>query len=268
MPDEPVNLAAQVLSSIARDVYKDVAHPSARRVGLALETLTKVALSPVSLIDLGFEQSREWLKAKIAERQAQTPPNCVVQPTTNIAYSALSHIALSHDTPELRDLYAELLLKSMDSRTSTSVHPSYFHIVEQLVPQEALVIIALHELGREELFQEDFSPYGSSFTTPSSPPIEKQFGALCASVLACAPTQSDVWLTNLCRLGLLSLQTFGEVVYNEGGYNHHGEYPPSLDNREHRYLMFTDFGRAFISACAPVPAAIAASSSDYTNESP
>ena len=48
------------LSAIAGDLYKDLLQPSAKRVGYSLETLTRVALSPVALLEWGFEQSRDW----------------------------------------------------------------------------------------------------------------------------------------------------------------------------------------------------------------
>ncbi len=207
MPIDPMELGAKALSAIARDVYQDIAQPSARRVGLSLETLVKVALSPIDLVGWGFDQSREWLKAKVAARLAQTPEDCVVLPTTNIAYAALTHIALSNDAPELREIYAELLLKSMDARTASSVHPAYFHLVEQLAPEEALVLVGLHEIGKEDLFSEKITQHGGGYLVGSEPvTVERQFATFCATVLPRTPDHPEVWLINLCRLGLLSLQ--------------------------------------------------------------
>jgi len=247
IPTDMVELGAKGLSAVVGDVYKDIAKPSARRVGLSLETLVKVALSPIDLVDWGFEQSKEWLKGKITARLAQTPSDCVVLPTTNIAHSALTHIALSNDTPALRDIYAELLLKAMDARAASSVHPAYFHLVEQLAPEEALVLVGLHEFGKEDLFSEKITLHGGS----KPPTLERQFATFCATVLSRAPDHPEVWLINLCRLGLLSLQTFGEAVFQEEENDRYGYRPHSVDNHEYRMLMFTDFGRAFIGACAP-----------------
>jgi hypothetical protein len=66
MANNLVSTAAKGLSSIAGDVYKDVAQPSARRVGLSLETLTKVALSPVDMINWGFERAKDWLRRRLS----------------------------------------------------------------------------------------------------------------------------------------------------------------------------------------------------------
>ena len=251
MSDDSVDPGQEVLMGIAREAYKDIAQPSARRIGLSLETLVKVALSPIDLVNWGFEQSKEWLRAKIVTRLSGTPADCVVAPTANIAHAALSRIALSSDTPELRDLYAELLLKSMDSRTANSVHPAYFHLVEQLAPEEALVLVGLHELGREDVFSEKASQRGGYLGRPEPATVEAQFEQFCMSVLPTKPSQPQVWLTNLYRLGLLSLQAYSEAVFREEDHNRFGYQPPGVDNNESRYMMFTDFGRAFIDACAP-----------------
>jgi hypothetical protein len=253
MSNELISAAAKASSSsLVGELYKDVAQPTAKRIGLSLETLTKVTLSPIALIDWGFEKSRDWLKEKIEARVTTIPPECVVQPTAQIAYEALRHVALSADTPELREIYAELLMKAMDSRTAPSVHPAYLYILEQLAAEEALVLAGLHALGRsDDLFSDENTPYGYSVRDFQKPTLEKQFSAFCASILSRDTDQAEVWLTNLCRLGLLSLQTFAEAIFRPEDHDNHGYVPASVDNREHRMLSFTDFGKAFITACTP-----------------
>lgn len=239
------------LSAIFRDIYSDLVQPSAKRVGLSLGVVTKIALSPIALIDWGYEQSRDWLQPKIHERLARTPPKYITEPATNIAFAALSHIASSNDAPELREIYAELLLKAMDLRTSGSVHPAYFSIVEQLAPHEAVVLGALHELNKEDLFTDMNSICGSA--SSGNPSIEKQFESLCTSTLGQETDQAYIWLTNLCRLGILAAQTSNEAVFRPEHGDRYGVHEASIDNFEHRLLSFTEFGRAFIIACVPPP---------------
>lgn len=251
MPNELISAATDAASSLKGEIYRDIAQPSAKRVGLSLETLTKVALSPIALIDWGFERSREWLKERIEARLANVPSECVVQPTANITCAALNRIALSADTPELREIYAELLLKAMDARVATSVHPAYFHIVEQLAVEEALVLVGLHQKGRSDLFSEKLTPYSYSLGGDRQPTIEGQFGSFCATTLSREAEQAEVWLTNLCRLGLLRLETFSEAVLRPEDHDRRGYREASVDTHEHRTLSFTEFGKAFVTACAP-----------------
>lgn len=66
-------LTAIAKSAILSEIYKDVAKPSARRIGASLESLTKITVSPISIIDWGFEKSSDWLRQKIELRFARTP---------------------------------------------------------------------------------------------------------------------------------------------------------------------------------------------------
>lgn len=239
------------LSAVVRDLYKDLLKPSATRIGLSLDIVTKVALTPVALLDWGFEQSRDWLQRKVHDRLSRTPPEYVIEPTTNIAFAALSHIGRSNDAPELREIYAELLLKAMDSRTSPAVHPAYFSIAEQLAPHEAVVLGALHELKKEDLFTDTNSIHG--YAPSGKPSIERQFHSFCASILGQETDQAGVWLTNLCRLGILTMQTSNEPVFRPEHGDRYGVHEASVENCEHRQLSFTEFGKAFITACVPPP---------------
>ena len=249
MTNELIKAATNSLSSLTTDAYKDLFRPSATRVGLSLETLIKVALTPISLLDWGFEQSKDWLQARIQERIAQTPPEFIMQPKSGVVSAALQRIATSHDTPELRELYTELLLKAMDSRTSSSVHPAYFHIVEQLAPSEALVLVGLHGLGKEELF---FETSDGTFRMPREASIEQQFRIFCELTLKSDVAHSNIWLKNLCRLGVLELKINSEAIFKPEDGDRHGTYAARVDNLEHQSLIFTEFGIDFISACAPI----------------
>lgn len=249
MPNELIKTTAGTLSGLTSEIYKDLIHPSAARVGFSLEALIKVTLTPISLLDWGFEQSKQWLQERIQERLSKTPPECVVQPKVNLVSVALQRIAATHDTPELRDLYGELLLKAMDSRTANNVHPAFFFIVEQLAPSEALVLVALHEKGKEELFAESFNGH---YIPENHASIETQFRLFCAETLGTSAMQSNVWLKNLCRLGVLERHVSKEAIFRPEGGDRHGAYAASVDNVEYQVLVFTEFGSDFIAACAPV----------------
>jgi len=234
------DLAAQ----LSRDVYQYLAHPTAQRVGRALDTISKVALLPVSLLDWGFEQSKEWLKDKITQRLESIPAECIAAPPLGIAVSAITHIAVAHDAPDIRDLYAELLLKTMDSRTRDSVHPAYMHLVEQLSPEEACVLVSLHEKGVDDLFNETSTPYAYSKTVT----IEQQFIEHCKSIELEQSDRGALWLDNLLRLRLLSIAAYTDAEYVPEDEDRH---QPRVDMTDTRSLSFTTFGKAFVLACAP-----------------
>ncbi len=246
MTDELTKAATAVATAIAADVYRDVAQPSLRRVGGALEVMTKVALTPISIVDWGYQQSSAWLKAKIEERLASTPKENVVEPPGNILQPILLRIAMSYDTEQLRDLYAELLMKAMDDRTMDQVHPAYVYLLEQLASEEALVLIGLHKRADSTLFTEKLSQYGRS-----GPSIEKQFKDYCVEVGLAKTDSSNLWLENLRRLRLVELSQYMDPEIRMNERSRYGEGPPSLETNETRFLEFTALGNGFVKACAP-----------------
>ena len=233
-------------AQLTTDVYKDVAQPAARRVGSALDTVFKIGLSPFALLDAGFERSKVWLEEKINTRVADIPSNCVITPPNNIAVPALTRISMSSDAPDLRDLYAELLLKAMDTRTSSLVHPAYILLIEQLSSEEAFVFMALKGDKYQTIFKDLDSTRHFKRTGKT---VEEQFRDLCESLNLDGVGRAQIWLDNLIRLGLVEIKTYtaAELVLDEGSYS---ERRPSVETDESHMLMFTAFGSAFRQACA------------------
>ncbi len=242
--DESLKVVTDSVSKVAGNIYADVAQPAARQVGAALETIFKGGCSPIAMLDWGFEQSKEWLKSKIEARIEEIPKECRAVPPNNISIPAIMNIAMSSDAPELRDLYAELLLKSMDCRTSDMVHPSYIALVAQLSPEEALIFVSFHKRTDSNLFKDEFN--GRAYQNP--PSIEEQFEGYSQSLGFDNTKRAQVWLENLQRLGLLEIDKFADVKYRP---REPWSETPSVDTTEHRNLHITEFGRAFLDACAP-----------------
>lgn len=58
-------------------VYQDVVQPAAQEVGKALQTVAKtvhVALAPVSALVWGYDQVKEFVSTKVADRLKNVPP--------------------------------------------------------------------------------------------------------------------------------------------------------------------------------------------------
>lgn len=242
--DKSYGVVIDTIGKVASEVYVDVARPAARQIGSALETLFKVGLSPVSMLDWGFEQSKDWLKKKVEARISKTPLEFLCTPRNNIAIPAITSISMSADAPELRELYAELLLKAMDSRTEPMIHPSYINVISQLTPQEALTFISFQKIGSATLFQENNARHSHG----NNQTIEEQFFSHCLSIGLENTKYMQLWLENLQRLKLIDLREYSEVIYVEPD----AETPyPSVNNREDRYLELTTYGCEFLKACTP-----------------
>jgi hypothetical protein len=244
----------KAISSLLPELYGDLAKPSAKRIGHALEIIFKVGLSPMALLDWGYDNSKEWLAERVRSRLAATPKQFHAAPTQSITYLALTHIAANYDQPELRTLFAELLLKSLDKRLAPLIHPAYFPTLAQLMPSEALIFVGIPRLSEERaerrqgdsVFVEVRHYQGSD-----DPTIEMQFSDHCASIGLGDRINHAIWLDNLQRLSLLQIDRISDInfVPQEG----HGSRPSRVDSSDHRYLSITDFGRGFLDATRPPP---------------
>lgn len=248
--NDSIKAASSALGKLASDVYSDLAQPATKQVGTALGTVAKVALSPFRLLELGYEASSEWLQAKVHARHLITPSEHWAAPRSSIAIGAITQIAMNHDAPELRELFAELLLKAMDTRTSDSVHPAYISLLSQLSAQEALVFLSLKQLSDDNAARRQ----GDSVFTHTWGPrpeygndsIEIQFHHHCKSLGFDDYDVAMVWLANLRRLSLVEVVDDSEVYLRDD--ENRGQEVRKTDTYD---LFLTALGRGLIEICEP-----------------
>ena len=116
-------------------VYQDVIQPAAQEIGKALQTVAKtvhVVLAPVSALVWGYDQVKEFVSTKVADRLKNVPPENLVTPKPNVAGPALEALRYTGHESSLSDLYANLLAAAMDSSTAQGAHPAFVEIIKQL----------------------------------------------------------------------------------------------------------------------------------------
>lgn len=125
---------------IASQVYNDALKPTAQEFGKTLCLIPKAinaALSPL----------REWISVKeyniakteqlLAHKLENLNPEKITTPKPYVAVPAIQALSYSMDSSDLRNLYANLLAKSMNVDTQDNVHPSFVEIIKQLSPLDA-----------------------------------------------------------------------------------------------------------------------------------
>ena len=243
--EEPASLP---LNRLVTEVYVDVAKPSARRIGAALDTIFKIGLAPVSVLDFGYEQAKPWLVKRIADRMKATPVADRQEPAISMAARTIGAIVLNAAEPDLRDLYAELLLKAMDRRWAKSLHPSFVNVVEQICPDEARLLASLH--NKRLMHPQQSSHLFSDSRSYWNEGIARHFTAHCAGI-GIEGESAAVYFDNLQRLRLAEVLVEVEVRENDD-YKALLEGGPRIENVEHRSFCLTDYGVAFLNACLPV----------------
>jgi hypothetical protein len=118
-----------------------------KNLGQTALTVTKTinnVLMPLALINYGFEKARVYFSTKfekdMAEKTADIPPEYLVEPKASIAGPALQGLAFTHEEPDLKEMYLNLLKNAMDGRSSSIAHPAFVEIIRQLSSEEVTVL--------------------------------------------------------------------------------------------------------------------------------
>lgn len=189
-------------------IYQDVVQPAAQEVGKALQTVAKtvhIALAPVSALVWGYDQIKDFVSSRVAERLKNVPPENIVTPKPNVAGPALESLRYTGHEETLSDLYANLLASSMDKATAEGAHPAFVDIIKQFTPDEAkLVGLFLREIPlplldvRMEIKNPSEENSGGNDVLVNFSQLGKIAGCEYENL---TPTYID----NLCRLGLAEI---------------------------------------------------------------
>jgi hypothetical protein len=245
-------------------VYQDVVQPAAQEIGKALQTIAKtvhVALAPVSALVWGYDQVKEFVSTKVADRLKNVPPENIVTPKPNIAGPALESLRYTGHESSLSDLYANLLAASMDKSTAHGAHPAFVEIIKQLTPDEAKLV---------GLFVQDVAlPLLNVRWEYKNPTPEKtggkdvlvNFSQLGAITKCEFPQLTPTYIDNLCRLGLAEVPAMLEYT-GKGVYDSLENAPEVQQQKiqieqnselkitiERKALRVTELGKQFARIC-------------------
>ena len=220
MSDEnKIRDAADAVKGIIKEVpvYQDALQPAAKEVGLALQTVSKaihVALAPVSVLVWGYEELKNFLSSKLAEKLSSTPIEEIQTPAVNVAAPTLAALRYSGYEDDLREMYANLLAASMDKTTGAFAHPSFVEIIKQMTPDEAKLMRLFAQVKPFpviDLVRTFEAKEGSQC-------VLRHFSLLGHEADCANPDQTPSYIDNLCRLGLIELPAYAWYA-NQGVYD-------------------------------------------------
>jgi len=129
--------------------------PTLSRLGTALGALTEAGLYKIGIskvFEYNVRQNAELKKnlERMAiefsdEEPVVTIPVEIAQPVME----RLSHVA----DPNIADLFVKLLSTAGHANTAADAHPSFIYVIDQLTPDEALMLSALGGVSSLEFIQ-------------------------------------------------------------------------------------------------------------------
>lgn len=149
--DDPISVAKDSVSLVVEVIKAAGDNPqvkeAAGNLGQTAVTLTKTinnVLVPLAAINFAFDKARTYFSGRfqqdIAEKAQAIPPEHVIEPKASIAGPTLQGLAFTHDEPNLKEMYLNLLTTSMDGRSASFAHPAFVEIIKQLDSEDARLV--------------------------------------------------------------------------------------------------------------------------------
>lgn len=256
MLDKVIDKADGVLGKVYDDVARPVLQPVGEVLGFLPRTI-KCALHNWEKWIINGEESIKLTSEAIRKKIEAIPEERLREPESYVVVPAIQQLGYSHNSEELRELYANLIVSSMDVQKKGQVHPAFVDILKKLTPDEAKII--QYFKGRDFVEYIDlrahFEGEGGGFIV-----LKKHVTLLCEGIDFFVPNNELAYLQNLVCLGILK-DCEGMYRVADDNYNRieakleleklRVEYVPdrfkSID-LEKSYYEVTDFGRNFINA--------------------
>lgn len=140
--------AANKMMEVVPRVYEDGLQPSIQETGKVLSLIPRTvnaALLPLRKWIAEREFNLAATEKLLAKKLEAVDQEKITTPDAYIGVPALQALSYSMDSEELRDLYANLLSKAMNTDTKGQVHPSFVEIIKQMSPNDAAIFKILYE---------------------------------------------------------------------------------------------------------------------------
>lgn len=143
---------AQKTASIVSDLIQTAgntpeAKEAAKNLGESAVILSKTiknCLLPLAAVNYAFDKAKfyftERFDSEIHEKTNSIPAENLIEPKGSIAGPTLQGLAFSHEEPNIKEMYLNLLKTSMDNRSSHDAHPAFVEIIKQLTSEEAALL--------------------------------------------------------------------------------------------------------------------------------
>jgi len=260
MDSQSLEVLKDVAVEVAKDAYKDTAQPVLKPTGQTLGLLPraiKAALLPLEKWIVCRENNLAEIEKLLEIKLQNVSPDQIAPPEAYIGVPALQYISYCMDSEELRDMYANLLAKSMCNVTRSGVHPSYVEIIKQLCPDEAKILRVID--GSIPVITLRFqNSSGEGFD------IFKNFSDIGDTAKCDNPENVGSYIDNLERLGLISTE-YGSYLVDKAKYESLKKHPiynktvkelaPFYSENYHHqknkegFYSITHFGQLFSAVC-------------------
>ncbi|GAA4092566.1 Abi-alpha family protein [Mucilaginibacter panaciglaebae] len=218
-------------------VYEDGFSGSVQEAGKMLTDLMKSA----RLFTMPFQLAANYQDriTKYFERvRNSVPENNQQSAPASLSGPIIERLKFLEEDNYLTDLYLNLLSRAIDIERVNEAHPAFFHIIDQLSPDEALFLFKLKDIEIKVTTYRDLDREANKFinyqiTKTDLPATQFNF-----------PEHFHMYYSHLESLNLVTWP----VVDTEYPQNEAGIQTGLI---QHSIIKLTDFGALFVKACIP-----------------
>ncbi|MDD2640867.1 MAG: DUF4393 domain-containing protein [Arcobacteraceae bacterium] len=235
-------------------IYEDGLQPVTKQLGKSLETLGKainVALLPISCVVWGADKLKSFIENDVAEKLKDIPEEKICTPDPTVAGPVLEALKFAGHKESLKEMYANLLAKSLNQDTTDRTHPSYVEVIKQLTVEEARL---LQLLSNEEKYPIVCNFMNTSKNSNLSIMLRNSFNKICNEINI-DKENSNTYYDNLQRLKLIEVvETRTSKIEEDLMSQLPGFAIPGADKFEFKtttnyILKFTNYGTRFVEIC-------------------
>ena len=228
-----------------KKIYDDGLSKPVQESGKSLTDLIKVArlfTAPIQLLACYQDRLEKYLN-KVREG---VPVEQQIEAPAFISGPIMERLKYLEEDNYLTNLYISLLQKAIDKERINEAHPTFYHIIDQLSPDEAMILYIISQKPIEYEYTSDLiidekgkSRFVNRQVTVDTTPKEKivfnnHFG---------------MYISHLESLNLVSWPVFSQeaIWENENDSNlrkQTGSYSKTV-------IHLTEFGQLFVKACIP-----------------
>lgn len=256
---ECIGKAIETVPNVYDDALKPTTQESGKILSLVPRTIS-AALVPLRQWIANKEYNLAETEKLLAKKLEHVGEDKIVTPEPYVAVPAIQAISYSMNSEELRNLYANLLAKAMNTDTKNLVHPSFVEIIKQLSPTDSLVFKKIMErdanplidLVYEKCDNPDFPIPTASVTITTN-----------ISDIDIAPVESIcLSIDNLIKQSLISIpddraytdeHIYDKILTSQYYINQQKIYPDKPDGFKFSYkkhiIEKTNLGKNFYKIC-------------------
>lgn len=141
--DETKGKLIDMTKEVVKDVYADTVKPTAKNIGGFFGVLSgffsNVVVYPLKKLNIEYEQKAIAFERQMQEKYNNIPEENRVEPQLHIVGPAMESLKYNIMDEDLSEMFSNLLVSDLDSRTQKFCTPAFIKIIEQLSPTDAKV---------------------------------------------------------------------------------------------------------------------------------